>query len=152
MAQGTDQLDELTMALAMAVKHMRHRLRAELGADSTGFTMPQLTILWYLHKFGPSTISSLAKREGVSQQAVSQLVPDLKKAGLIASQADPADGRKLVLSITDQGKQLREDLLRTRNEWLSNALSDHTTTTERRLLTQAAELLERLASLPRTNH
>jgi DNA-binding MarR family transcriptional regulator len=53
---------------------------------------------------GPHRLSELFGPEGVSQPAMTQLVTRLEKEGLAVRGSDPADGRVVVVSITDAGR------------------------------------------------
>ena len=47
--------------------------------------------------------TEIARRAGVSKQAVGQLVDDMVAAGMLARSADPADGRAQLVRFTDDG-------------------------------------------------
>ena len=57
-----------------------------------------------LERNGPARLTALAAREGVTQPAMTQLVSRLQDAGLVNREVDPADGRVVQVSITDEGK------------------------------------------------
>jgi DNA-binding MarR family transcriptional regulator len=57
-----------------------------------------------LERSGPHRLSELCGPEGVSQPAMTQLVTRLEKDGLAVRGSDPADGRVVVVSITDDGR------------------------------------------------
>jgi DNA-binding MarR family transcriptional regulator len=57
-----------------------------------------------LERSGPHRLSELFGPEGVSQPAMTQLVTRLEKDGLAVRGNDPADGRVVVVSITDEGR------------------------------------------------
>jgi DNA-binding MarR family transcriptional regulator len=69
----------------------------------------------------------------------------LESRGLIERRADPADGRRAVLSVTDAGQRVLRDRRNARTEQLAKALSAGFSRTELRQLSAAAPLLERLA-------
>jgi DNA-binding MarR family transcriptional regulator len=48
-------------------------------------------------------LTELALRVGISKQAVGKLVDDLEAQGVVAREADPADGRALRVRYTDRG-------------------------------------------------
>jgi DNA-binding MarR family transcriptional regulator len=65
---------------------------------------------WYavfttLRDEGPLTVGDLSKRLGISHAAVSQVRTALESEGLIRGSADPRDGRRQVLSLTDRGRE-----------------------------------------------
>jgi DNA-binding MarR family transcriptional regulator len=47
--------------------------------------------------------TEIARRAGVSKQAVGQLVDDLVRLGMLARAPDPADGRAQLVRFTDEG-------------------------------------------------
>jgi DNA-binding MarR family transcriptional regulator len=102
-----------------------------------------------LRNDGPSTASALAAAEHVTHQAVTQTLAGLKRAGLVRSAADPADGRKNVISITPAGNRLFESAIATRDAWLARAIEAVVSPGERAALEKAIELLERLAEADR---
>jgi DNA-binding MarR family transcriptional regulator len=57
-----------------------------------------------LERSGPHRLCELYAPEGVSQPAMTQLVTRLEKEGLAARSSDPADGRAVVVSITEAGR------------------------------------------------
>jgi DNA-binding MarR family transcriptional regulator len=57
-----------------------------------------------LERSGPHRLSELYVPEGVSQPAMTQLITRLEKEGLARRDGDPADGRAVVVSITEAGR------------------------------------------------
>ena len=53
---------------------------------------------------GPVTISTLAERLGVTQQAASKSVADLEKRGYLSREPDPADARARQVVLTSRGE------------------------------------------------
>ena len=50
-------------------------------------------------------LSALARRMGVSRQAVAQLVVEIEKAGFVTRAPDPDDGRGVIVSFTKKGRE-----------------------------------------------
>ena len=69
----------------------------------------------------------------------------LEARGLVGRQPDPADGRRILLSVTGAGLQALRDKRNARTEQLARALSTGFTAGELELLHAAAPLIERLA-------
>ncbi|MGH3168674.1 MAG: MarR family winged helix-turn-helix transcriptional regulator [Trebonia sp.] len=59
-----------------------------------------------LERSGPSRLTALATREGVTQPAMTQLVSRLEDSGLVRREPDPSDGRVVRVVITDEGLAL----------------------------------------------
>jgi len=52
---------------------------------------------------GPLSITALAERMGVTQQAASKAAADLERRGLLTHRPAPEDARAKLLSLTDRG-------------------------------------------------
>jgi len=129
----------LRVAIGMLVRKMRQaRLPGEL-------TLPETWALSRLDRNGPATSSDLARQDRISPQSMGATLAVLEQRGLIERQRDPADGRRVVLSITAAGRQLVNDRRGARSEMIAVALRDGFSAADRDLLLAAAPLLERLA-------
>jgi DNA-binding MarR family transcriptional regulator len=106
----------------------------------------QLAILQHILDVGPTTAASLAATEHVSQQAIAQGVATLKEAGLVRGERDVSDGRKILISFTDAGREMFESLRSSRRAWLVQAIDAVIGPTERPNLDVAIDVLERLAA------
>jgi DNA-binding MarR family transcriptional regulator len=146
LAAETDESVRTANALALAMTRLRSRLRGEAGMHRIGLSLSQLSVLGWLTTDGPTTAARLATVEHVSQQAIAQSLATLKAEGFVASEPDPSDGRKTLLSATATGRELYETMLATRETWLIHAIATVLSDEERGVLSQAAELMERLAS------
>ena len=99
-----------------------------------------------LERNGPSRLCELHAPEGVSQPAMTQLVTRLEKEGLARRGSDPEDGRAVVVSITDAG---REAVAR-RREGRTRALAtllEQLPAEEHAALVAALPTLDRLSDL-----
>jgi DNA-binding MarR family transcriptional regulator len=145
MLEAAYDKDAVAIRLALALKRLRARLREESSGSAAGLAISQLSILQRLLLTGPATAASLAAAEHVSQQAIAQSLLPLRSAGLVASEPDPKDGRKTLISVTNAGLRLRESIIASRNSWLAGAIDSTVDAEERAALDKAVELLERLA-------
>ena len=62
-------------------------------------------------------------------------------------QAHPSDGRKSLVTATAAGRELRETIAASREEWLTQAVDAAVKPEERPSLREAIELLERIADV-----
>jgi DNA-binding MarR family transcriptional regulator len=69
----------------------------------------------------------------------------LEQRGLLSRAGDPEDGRRVVLSLSDAGRQALRSRRAARTEQLARALAENFTEAELEQLEAAAPLLERLA-------
>jgi DNA-binding MarR family transcriptional regulator len=108
-------------------------------------TLPETAALARLDRGGPSTASDLAREEQIAPQSIGATLAGLEARGLVARAPDPADGRRVVLSLSDAGRQAIRDRRAARTEQLAQALADNFSEAELEQLEAAAPLLERLA-------
>ncbi len=142
MTQGPDA-GEVAAAVYVSIGLLRRRLR-QLPADGD-LSLPGRSALAWLDRDGPATASALARREQISPQGMGATLGALEARGLVERRADPADGRRVVLSVTAAGRQALRDKRSARTQQLATALSAGFTRAELRQLMAAAPLLERLA-------
>jgi DNA-binding MarR family transcriptional regulator len=111
-----------------------------------GLTMPERTALALLDRTGPTTSSALARQEQITAQAMGATLGALKDRGLVERRPDPDDGRRVVLSVTEEGRRALKSKRNERVELVVRALADGGFTPEElEQLRTAAPLLERLA-------
>jgi DNA-binding MarR family transcriptional regulator len=139
MAKGVDTT-RLASELRMVLGHLMRRLRAEHR-----FSLSQGAVLGRLDREGTKSIGDLALAERVRPQSMTQTVADLEADGLIARRADPADGRRILVELTEQGHDTLEADRRTREGWLARAIAEDLSAEEQQVLAQAIALLRRLA-------
>jgi DNA-binding MarR family transcriptional regulator len=142
MSQEPDVAD-VAGALRASIGLLLRRLR-QVQAEGE-LTLPESAALTRLDRGGPSTASALARLEQISPQSMGATLGALQARGLVERRPDPQDGRRVVLSVTDSGRQMLQDKRNARTERLAKALSAGFTPSELRQLEAAAPLLERLA-------
>jgi DNA-binding MarR family transcriptional regulator len=149
MEPGSAELDraeldtsDVAAALRESIGLLLRRMRQQQPGE---LTLPENAALTRLNRGGPTTSSALAKLEQISPQSMGATLAGLEARGLVARQPDPADGRRVVLSLTETGLRILQDKRNARNQQLAAALSARFTPDEVRLLAQATPLLERLA-------
>jgi DNA-binding MarR family transcriptional regulator len=135
----------LAVQLGLAMTRLRSRLRLEQASVTTGQTMSQLSVLGRIGDSGPITASALAQAEHVRAQSIAETVTTLKKQGLVEAKPDLTDGRKSLLSVTAAGRRLIDSIVDLRGAWLARAIEQHVTSDEREVLSQAADILSRVA-------
>jgi DNA-binding MarR family transcriptional regulator len=106
-------------------------------------TLPESSALSRLRHNGPTTGATLAKLEQISPQSIGVTVASLEAKGLIQRSADPADGRRVILSLTSAGDATVEARRSAREQQFTRALSA-LSADERAQLLQVMPLLERL--------
>ena len=99
-----------------------------------------------LERSGPHRLCELYAPEGITQPAMTQLVTRLEKEGLAERGSDPADGRAVVVSITEAGRAAVARRREGRAQALSGLLQD-LTPAEHAALVAALPVLERIGDL-----
>ena len=127
--------------LRIVLGQLVRRLRTEQG-----FPISQMAVLSRLSRDGAQTTSELAKAERMRPQSMAQIVGELESIDLVERRADPDDGRRVLLELTDAGAARVREERRRREGWLSEAIRTELTPEEQRLLVKALPLLERVAN------
>jgi DNA-binding MarR family transcriptional regulator len=132
--------------LALAITRLKARMRAE-SIPNAGWTISQLSMLARIIDRGPITASGLAQIEHVRPQSVAEIVATLKAEGLVESRPDPGDGRKTLLTATEAGHRLRQQIAVAKESWMARAVDVAVSPEERPALRSAIDLLTRLAEV-----
>jgi len=132
-------------ALAGDLRLACMRISRRVRFESTGALPPhQFSVLVRLDNV-PSTPRELADIEKVSAPSMSRTVGSLVARGLVARQADPMDGRQVILSLTAEGRAVLHDIRRRRDEWMAIRLRS-LLPGERAILVEATAILSRVAA------
>jgi DNA-binding MarR family transcriptional regulator len=140
---GETDVHDVAAALRVSIGMLLRRLRQVRPADE--LSLPESSALARLDRTGPATPGALAKLEQISPQSMGATLGTLEGRGLIERHPDPADGRRVVMSVTAAGLEVLRSRRSARAERLAHALSAGFTPAEVSLLAAAAPLLERLA-------
>ena len=143
MSDEEPESGAVAASLLAAVGLLLRRMRQLPVADE--LTMPQRAALSRLDRGGPATAAELARREQISAQSMGATTAVLQERGLVERRSDPADGRRIVLAVTETGAQALRDKRNARAEQLRRVLDAHFTAEELALLAATGPLLERLA-------
>jgi len=127
----------LAADLRGAIMRMSRRLRRE---GSTGeLTSGQYEVLVVL-QHGPRTPSELADEVQVKPPWMTRTVVALEALGLVRRSGHPADGRQVVVTLTDAGRDRIAETRRRRARWLDERLAD-LSPADRATLARATEIL-----------
>jgi DNA-binding MarR family transcriptional regulator len=112
--------------------------------DTGDLTLSESSALSRLQHGGPTTAATLAKLEQVSPQSIGVTVAALEAKGLIQRSPDPADGRRVILSVTSVGDATMEARRSASEQQFTRALGA-LSADERAQLLQVMPILARLA-------
>ena len=101
-----------------------------------------------LSRFGAMNVAALAERRSVTHQTMRLVVAQLEAAGLVWQDADPADRRSRLVSISAAGRIDLEREQTARTAWIAQAIHVRLSPSEQDQLRTAILILDRLAAPP----
>jgi DNA-binding MarR family transcriptional regulator len=125
---------------------LRARLRQESQPAPSDISMPQLHALARIAKEGPIANVTLAAREHVTPQSMNEWVRTLQSRELVARSTDPADARKILFTVTAEGRRTLNAIIDDRHAWLAAAIDEALSPAEHQILDVAVDLIERVAA------
>ncbi|HZU62148.1 MAG TPA: MarR family transcriptional regulator [Novosphingobium sp.] len=142
MPNATPETARLAQELRRILGGMRRRLREQ---SAPGDLSPsQSAVLIRLEQDGPATASALARAEGMRAQSMAPVVAGLECAGLLQAEADPADGRQKLYSVTAACHELLRQRREARQDWLERTIAARLAPEEQARLLEASALLARI--------
>jgi DNA-binding MarR family transcriptional regulator len=145
VASRSQRAAEAADELMKSMTRLRARLRSESAPTEMPATWSQLTTLARIMAEGPTTTSALAQAEHVRRQSMAETIAALRANGLVASEPDPGDRRKTLITATEKGQQLSATIPTAREAWLSSAIRTLLDADEQQTLLKAAAIMNRIA-------
>jgi DNA-binding MarR family transcriptional regulator len=133
--------------IAAAMRTVIHRLVKLMRKETRNEALLSLTersTMGSLYQNQQLPPSELAQLEKVTAQSMSQIINHLFELNYIHKAPSGDDKRKVLLSLTPEGKAYVETNRQLKIEWLARALQEKTTPPERELLMQAMDILAKL--------
>ena len=143
---GPEAVPSTTAALVEELADLFGKLKRKLRAQASAgdLTPSQIAVLVHLDRAGPTTVSALARLEGVRPQSMGATVASLEDLGLVRGLPDPSDGRQTILSLTPKCESMIRSGRAARHQWLQRAISSKLTPQEQVQLRAALGLLNRI--------
>jgi DNA-binding MarR family transcriptional regulator len=90
-----------------------HRVSAQFHdhARAQGLRVPEWRVLACLADGDGAMITELARLALMEQSRMTRIVDQMQRRGLVARAADPADGRRVRVHLTPQGRALADSLV-----------------------------------------
>ncbi len=132
----------LAEELRALIGKLKRRLRQQ--ADVGELTGSQIAVLGRLEREGPSTVTTLARAEGMRPQSMGAVISALEGGGHVSGAPDPNDGRQTILSLTPACRERIRAGRAARQDWLLRAIQTNLAPAEQDELARAVELLKRL--------
>jgi DNA-binding MarR family transcriptional regulator len=136
----------LASALRISVSRLARRLRAERAAHGLQLELSdtQLGALATLERKGAMTPGELAEHEKVQPPSMTRVIAVLEQRGLVMRAAHATDKRQVVLTVSDEGREVVDQSRKFREAWLARRLRE-LTPQEKSKLRAAAPILEKLS-------
>ena len=140
-------MDNQDIQFATDLRTVVTRLVKKLRKKSvTGlqFSLTERSTLGLLLQHGQLLPSELAAMEKITNQSMSQILNHFLEDGLIIRTASETDKRKVIISLTELGRQKIIQVRNERDEWLSEAIKETLNAEEKELISKAIGPLTKL--------
>ncbi len=134
----------LASQFRVSVARLARRLRGERDPENQ-LSIGAIGVLGVLMREGDTTIGGLAAHERVQPPSMTRTVSCLEDAGYVVRRPSESDGRIVLVSISDKGRETLQADRRRRDAWLARELKK-LTPEERDLLRRVTPVIERLAN------
>lgn len=145
MTEGIDDLAE-ARALRLAIGRVARGIRRLFIDGGEGLAFLELGILDRLDRTGPTSPGTLSDNEGVSGPAIAETLRHLESLRLVERSRHPADGRRTIVTITDDGRRSLRERDASVLARLKEVLEERLDPTERAGLSAAIPFLEKVAA------
>jgi DNA-binding MarR family transcriptional regulator len=133
----------LASELRVSVMRLRRRLASERDPGND-LSIASMAVLGSLFRYGDLTVGELAALERVQPPSMTRKVNGLEEGGYVVRRAHETDGRVVVVTLSDEGRERVLADRRRRDEWLARQLRD-LTPDEREVLRAAAPIIQSLS-------
>ncbi|WET79607.1 MarR family transcriptional regulator [Amycolatopsis sp. QT-25] len=116
----TTKAADLAHRLRPLVFRLYYLVRRE--TPQVRLTLTQGSVLSELLNGGPRRMSTLADLERVRLPTMTDVVRRLDRLGLVSRRRDPADGRAVLVEVTEEGRRFHRQLIVAREEFLRERL------------------------------
>jgi DNA-binding MarR family transcriptional regulator len=134
---------DLAAGLRSQVSRLVKVLRKETRNDDL-LSLTERSILARLHERGELLPGELATVEKVSTQAISQVLNHLLEMGLILRTPSKEDGRKVIVTLTEEGRRGVRQRHSEKQEWLTRTITEKLNAREKQTLADAIDVLTKL--------
>jgi len=118
-------ISELRTVLARLVKKLRKK-----AVSGEHLSLTERSTMVQLQHNGSMLPSELAANEHITNQSMSQIVAHLLELDYINRTPSETDGRKVLISLTEKGARILEQVRNERDEWLLKAIEETCTPDE----------------------
>ena len=142
MKQNQDLLDQLQQLTA----ELRGQFFQQLGPELPGLTAMHGRLLLMIARTAGATAQQLSELLRRDKAQIPRLLNDLQQAAFILRQPDPADGRRQLLLLSEQGQQLAARLTIKKRHIASKMLTGLTKDQQQQVTGLLAQMYQNLIS------
>jgi DNA-binding MarR family transcriptional regulator len=137
-------IDAASLAAELHALHGKLKRKLREQASAGDLTPSQTAVLRHLGQNGPTTVTALAKMEGVRPQSMGATVAGLEALGFVKGAPDIKDGRQTILSLTPACREMFRTGRAARQDWLLRAVQRKLSAKEQAQLAFSLQLLGRI--------
>jgi DNA-binding MarR family transcriptional regulator len=137
-----DELGRLERELGVLIRRVRRVIGERARAVHPDLQPASYLMLAFLDEVGPQRSSVVSEKFNVDKGAISRQVQHLCDLGLLVREADPADGRAMLISASPDAVRRLDAVDRDRRRWLDEQLAAWT----------EGDLRDFVSGLERYNH
>jgi DNA-binding MarR family transcriptional regulator len=147
MSSEEDAAAEILEQVPVAMRAIRARMRE---GRPPGISVPQFRALLYVRRNAGCGLSDLADHLGTSVPAASELVSRLVRAELLVRETDPAERRRIRLTLSAEGSGQLDQARSAAVEWLRVRVSALEPARQHALVAALADLRSLVEARPET--
>jgi DNA-binding MarR family transcriptional regulator len=118
-----EELGRLEQEVGVLIRRVKRVIGERARAVHPDLQPASYLMLTYLAGEGPQRSSVVSERFGVDKGAISRQVQHLMELGLLVREADPDDGRAMLISASADAVHRMEAINRDRRRWLDEQLA-----------------------------
>ncbi len=101
--------DSCASEILEVVPQVMRTIRREMRSRrATGLSVPQFRALIFIHRQGQAALVEVSEHIGLTGATTCRMMDELVSRGLILSRPSTVDRRKIVLTVTEQGRGVLE--------------------------------------------
>lgn len=127
-------LDGMTLLMRVSLQDLMSYIHRR------GISMAQINVLYQLYYRGPCEVLAFTQTLALSPAGASQLIERMVRQGWVERLDDPTDRRVRRVHLTEPGRQLVDESIAARNEWISR-FGARLTTEEKQQVAEVFRLL-----------
>ncbi|PWK79587.1 DNA-binding MarR family transcriptional regulator [Mucilaginibacter oryzae] len=140
---GEEKETQLASELRFVIGRLSKKIRR--NTETAGkLSLTERSTMALIFQYGEILPNELASMEKITTQSMSQVLNNLLNLGLINRRISELDKRKVIISLSEEGRNLIYKSRSEKDEWLNRALEATCTAEEQEILKKALAPLAKL--------